>query len=78
MWISKNIVIQFKITTRTLVKASEVCQSLQFSPELVMTEIEQSDEPQANIRPYSGGAHEIEFTAKITKVLNDSKLLHNR
>lgn len=71
LWISKNIVIQFKITTRTVIKALEVCQSLQFSPELLMIEIEPSDEPQANIRPYSGGAHDIEFTTKITKVLND-------
>ena len=71
LWISKNIVIQFKITTRTVIKALEVYQSLQYSPELLMIEIEPSDEPQANIRPYSGGAHDIEFTAKITKVLND-------
>lgn len=42
-----------------------------------MIETEPSDEAQANTRPCSGDAHDIEFTAKVTKVLNDSELQHN-
>ena len=33
-------------------------------PELVIIEIDPSDEPQANIRPQSGDAQDIAFTEK--------------
>ena len=37
---------------------------IEYLPELVIIEIDPSDEPQANIRPQSGDAQDIAFTTK--------------
>ena len=39
-------------------------------PELVIIEIDPSDEPQANIRPQSGDAQDIAFTKKMSDLEN--------
>ena len=39
-------------------------------PELVIIEIDPSDEPQANIRPQSGDAQDIAFTNKMSDLEN--------